>query len=59
MENRAGCIEGLAILSGEVDVRFIALLSPFDRAQGTVCGEKALVKWPEMASRFSGVGSSR
>ena len=41
MENRAGCYEGLAILSGEVDVRFIALLSTFDRAQGLVCGEKA------------------
>jgi len=37
----AGCKEGLATLSGEVDLRFIALLSPFDRAQGPVCGEKA------------------
>jgi hypothetical protein len=41
MENCTGCNEGLATLPGEVDVRFIALLSLFDRAQGLVCGEKA------------------
>ena len=31
----------LSALSNEVDVRFIALPSPLDRAQGPVCGEKA------------------
>ena len=41
MESGAGCYEGLAILSSEADKRLIALLSPFDRAQGPVCGEKA------------------
>ena len=34
MDICAGCNEGLATLSGEVDVRFVALLSPFERAQG-------------------------
>ena len=41
MEKCAGCNQGLVTLWVEVDVRFIALLSPFDRAQGPVCGEKA------------------
>ena len=41
MENRAGCNEGLATLLGEVDVRFIALLSPSAPAQGPIRGEQA------------------
>jgi hypothetical protein len=37
----ARCNWGLTTLSGEVNVRFIALLSLFDRAQGRVCGGQA------------------
>jgi len=36
MKNRAHCDCGLAIMSGEVRVRFIALFSPFERTQGLV-----------------------
>ena len=34
------CSRGLATTSGEVNVRFISFLSPFDRTQGSVCGGK-------------------
>ena len=39
-EKCAHCNEGLAIHAGEVYVRFIALSSLFERAQGRVSGEK-------------------
>ena len=41
MENYARCDWGLTTLSGEVNVRFIVLLSLFDRTQGRVRGRKA------------------
>ena len=41
MENCARCDWGLTTLSGEVNVRFIVLLSLFGRSQGRVCGGKA------------------
>jgi len=41
MKNCARCNWGLAALSNEVAVRFIALLSLFDRTQGRVGGRKA------------------
>ena len=40
LKNCVCCSKGLATTSGEVNVRFISLLSPFDRAQGLVCGGK-------------------
>jgi hypothetical protein len=41
MKNCARCYEELATLSDEVDVRFIALLSPFDPTQDRFGGGKA------------------
>ena len=42
-EKCAHCNEGLAIHAGEVYVRFIALSSLFERAQGRLSGEKQRV----------------
>ena len=41
MENCAGCNEGLAIVPGEVGVRFIALWSRFDAHKAPFCEEKS------------------
>jgi hypothetical protein len=41
MDNCARCDLGLIALSGEFNVRFIVLLSLFDRSQGRVRGGKA------------------
>ena len=41
MENCARCYGGLTTLSGEVNVRLIALLSLFGRTEGRVGGGKA------------------
>ena len=40
MKNCVHCNWGLATMSGEVNVRFIELLSPFDRKNAPVCGRK-------------------
>ena len=40
LKNCARCSRGLATMSGEVNVRFISLLSPFDRTQSSVYGGK-------------------
>jgi hypothetical protein len=47
MKNCTHCNRGLATMSGEVDVLFIARLSPFDRTQGP-CAEEKSVKSTEI-----------
>ena len=58
MENCARCDWGLTTLSGEVNVRFIVLLSLFDRTQGRVSGGKR-VEGPEISPQSGGVGAAR
>ena len=40
MKNCDACNEGLATTPGEVGVRFISFLGPFDRTHGLVCEGK-------------------
>ena len=54
-EIRARCNEGLATMSGEVDVQFIALFSGFHRKQGPCLCPKSRVESLEMSSRYSDV----
>ena len=58
MKNCAHCHRGLTTLSGEVNARFIVLLSLFDCKQGRVRGGKAGDS-PKISPRFGGVGASR
>jgi hypothetical protein len=60
MKNSFRSSRGLATTSGEVNVRYLSLLSPFDRTQGLVCGGKVgLSSHMKISARSSGVGSSR
>ena len=60
LKNCVRCSRRLVTMSGEVNVRFIPLLSPFDRTQGLVCGGKVgLSSHLKISARSSGVGSSR
>ena len=58
MKNCAHCHWGLTTLSGVVNVRFIVLLSLFDRTLGRVRGGKR-VDSPEISPQSGGVGASR
>jgi hypothetical protein len=40
MKSCIGCKEGLGAMSSKVNVRFMALLSPFDRTRRPVCAGK-------------------
>ena len=60
MKNSLRSSRGLSTTSGEVNVRFISLLSPFDRTQASVCGgDKSRSSPLKISARSSGVGSSR
>ena len=58
MNNLVHCDCELATMSGEVEVRFIALLSSMATRKGPFIQEKS-VKSPEISPRSSGVGASR
>ena len=47
-------IGALAITPGNVNVRFIALLSPLDRTQGPVCGRRAIQRTPQSVWPLTG-----